>query len=184
MKESHRRQKTKIGKVKKNPKLEKILKEYKQVRGRQYRLDGLFRELVAKKTGMSMSEQACLGYLLEKGQATPTDLARITGLTTGAMTGLIARLEKQGCLTSERDTKDKRKVIVRPVEKVAAMPALYYRSLTEKYYQLLSSFNEDQLEFLLYKSRAITKMLEDSIRRMIHENDDEKIEARKKRKQN
>lgn len=182
MKEPHRWQKSKIGKVKKNPKLEKLLTEYKQVRGRQYRLDGLFRELVAKKTGMSMSEQACLGYLAEKGHATPTEIVKITGLTAGAVTGMITRLEKQGCLTSKRDDpKDKRKVTLRPVASKAALPILYYRPITEKYHRLLATFSTDQLDFLLYKSKCITKILEESIHMLIEENGNEK-EAKQRTK--
>ncbi|MEN9558421.1 MAG: hypothetical protein RL141_790 [Candidatus Parcubacteria bacterium] len=163
------KRKTKIGKVKINPRLEKLLDEYKKVRGRQYRLDGLFRELVANKTGMTMTEQSCLGYLLEKGQAAPTELAKITGLTTGAITGVVTRLEKRGCLTTTRDTKDRRKVIIRPVVKEAALPMVYYRPMTEKYYRLLSTFNEDQIKFLTYKSQCITKFLVEEIDRLSEE---------------
>ncbi len=165
------KKKTKLGKVKRNARLEKLLDEYKKVRGRQYRLDGLFRELVANKTGMTMSEQSCLGYLLENGSATPTELANITGLTTGAITGLVTRLEKKGCLTTTRDTKDRRKVIIRPIHKEAALPVIFYKPLTEKYYGLLSTFNEDQLEFLLYKSRCISKFVEESIEKIIEDGD-------------
>jgi len=155
--------KTKIGKVKRNIRLEKLLDDYKEIRGRQYRLDGLFRELVANKTGMTLTEQSCLGYLLEKGQATPTELAKVTGLTTGAITGVVTRLEKRGCLTSTRDTKDRRKVIVRPIVKEAALPMVYYRPMSEKYYRLLSTFNGDQIKFLTYKSQCITKFLIEEI---------------------
>lgn len=170
--------KTKIGKVKRNIRLEKLLGEYKKVRGRQYRLDGLFRELVANKTGMTMTEQSCLGYLLEKGHATPTELAKITGLTTGAITGVVTRLEKRGCLTTIRDTKDRRKVIVRPVHKEAALPMLYYKPMTEKYYGLLSRFNEEQIEFLLYKSKCITEILVEEIEKIASETDVKKNKKR------
>lgn len=110
-----------------------------------------------------MSEQSCLGYLLENGQATPTELAKITGLTTGAITGLVTRLEKRGCLTTTRDTKDRRKVIIRPVPKEAGLPIIYYKPLTEKYYRLLSTLSIDQIDFLMYKSKCITKFLQEEI---------------------
>lgn len=167
MKELQSRPKRKIGKIKRNQKLEKLLREYKIVRGRQYRLDTIFRELVAKKTGITITELSCLGYLVEKGQASPSDLAKITGLTSGAITGLVARLEKKGCLTLDKDKKDGRKVIVRPVHQKVAPGMLYYKPLTEKYYALLSRFDEDQISFLLYKSKRITEMLEEEIEKLI-----------------
>jgi hypothetical protein len=80
-------------------------------------------------------------------------------------------LEKKGCLTTTRDTKDRRKVIIRPIHKEAALPVIYYKPLTEKYYRLLSTFNEDQLEFLLYKSRNLTKFIEESIEKIIDDGD-------------
>ena len=158
--------KFKVGKVRKNKRLDKLYSEYKSIRGRQYRMDAVFRELVAKKTGMTMTELSCAGYLIEKGQATPAELANITGLTSGAITGIITRLEKRGYVTYARDTKDRRKVIVQSVPKKIALAMLYYQPLSEKYYRLLSTFNEEQIEFLMYKSKCISKMLQEEIDRL------------------
>lgn len=161
--------KTKLKKVKRNLRLEKLLDEYKEVRGTQYRLDAVFRDLVAKCTGMTQTELSCVGYLQEKGEATPTDLAKITGLTSGAVTGVIMRLEKKGCVTYLRDTKDRRKVIVRAVPKKIALAMLCYQPVTEQYYKLLSTFDESQINFLMYKSKSITKILEHEIERLSKE---------------
>jgi DNA-binding MarR family transcriptional regulator len=166
MTRSLRFKKTKLKKVKKNPGLEKLYEEYREVRGRQYRLDAIFRELVSKRVGMTITELSCLSYLSDKGQATAGELAKITGLTSGAITGLISRLERKGCITYVRDTKDRRKVILRPVEKKMALPMHYYRRLSEKYYRLLSTFDENQIEFLMYKSKSITKMLLEEIEKL------------------
>ena len=167
---SHR--KSKISKVRKNNRLEKLFDEYKHVRGTQYRMDGVFKELVARRTGMTQTEMSCLGYLAEKGQATSGELAKINGLTSGAITGLVTRLEKRGCVTYARDTKDRRKVIIRSVPKKIALAIHYYKSLSDKYFRLLSTFNEEQLKFLLYKSRSITKMLEEEITKLSNDGHD------------
>ena len=161
--------KFKVGKVRKNQRLERLLDEYKRIRGQQYRMDGVFKELVAKRAGVTQTEMSCLGYLAEKGQATPGELAKITGLTTGAITGLITRLEKKGCVTYVRDTKDRRKVIVKSVPKRIAIATHYYYPITVKYHRLLSTFNEEHIEFLLYKSRCIVKMLQEEIERLSKE---------------
>lgn len=169
MKRTSQPHKLRLKKVKKNPRLEKLYQEYKRIRGQQYRMDNVFKELVAKRTGMTQTEMSCLGYLTEKGQATPGELAKVTGLTTGAITGLITRLEKKGCVTYIRDTKDRRKVIVRSVPKKIALAMLYYKPMSDKYYRLLSTFDEEHIEFLMYKSKSIIKMLQDEIEKLSKE---------------
>jgi len=46
---------------------------------------------------------------------TAGDLARLTGLTTGAITSVIRRLKKAGLVTAKRDPADRRRVVVRLV---------------------------------------------------------------------
>jgi len=48
------------------------------------------------------------------GDMTAGDLARVTGLTTASITGVLDRLEESGFVHRERDTRDRRRVIVRP----------------------------------------------------------------------
>jgi DNA-binding MarR family transcriptional regulator len=48
------------------------------------------------------------------GPATPGWLAEMTGLSTGAVTGLVDRLERGGYVTRAQDPQDRRRVIVAP----------------------------------------------------------------------
>ena len=48
------------------------------------------------------------------GPATPGFLAEMTGLTTGAVTGMVDRLERCGYVRREPDPTDRRRVIVKP----------------------------------------------------------------------
>ena len=48
------------------------------------------------------------------GPATPGWLAEMTGLSTGAVTGLVDRLERAGYVTRAQDPQDRRRVIVSP----------------------------------------------------------------------
>ena len=156
----------KVKKLKRNPRREKLLDDYKKARNHQYRLDAVFRDMVAKRTGMTQTELSCAGFLMEKGKTTPGELAKITGLTSGAITGVIARLEKRGYVTYERDTKDRRKVIVKAVPKKLAHAVAVYKPVSDRYYNLLSTFDTDHLEFLMYKSKGISKILEEEIAKM------------------
>ena len=54
-----------------------------------------FHELIARKAGFSATDHKYLGFFLQKGNLTAGELAELTGLTTGAVTGLIDRFEKK-----------------------------------------------------------------------------------------
>jgi MarR family transcriptional regulator, organic hydroperoxide resistance regulator len=58
------------------------------------RLSIMFRELIAKRFGVSATDLECVDFLIEEGAATAGELARLTGLTTGAVTGIIRRLTR------------------------------------------------------------------------------------------
>ncbi|WP_314509005.1 helix-turn-helix domain-containing protein [Xanthocytophaga agilis] len=52
-------------------------------------------EAVARKAGLSGTDHKYLGFLIEKEQITAGEFSTLTGLTTGAVTGLIDRFEKK-----------------------------------------------------------------------------------------
>ena len=55
-----------------------------------------FHEAVARRLGVTAADQRVLGVLGRMGVATPSRLAESTGLTTGAITGIVDRLERAG----------------------------------------------------------------------------------------
>jgi DNA-binding MarR family transcriptional regulator len=54
----------------------------------------LFRNAVGRTLGLNVTESECLALLAIRGKATPTEVSRYTGLTSGATTALLDRLEK------------------------------------------------------------------------------------------
>jgi DNA-binding MarR family transcriptional regulator len=67
-----------------------------------------------EEVGMNPSDLGSLCLLLLNGPAPAGRLAELTGLTTGAVTGVIDRLEKGGFVSREVDPADRRRVIVVP----------------------------------------------------------------------
>ena len=63
---------------------------------------------------LAPTDLVCMCLLQLNGPATPGWLAEMTGLTSGAVTGMIDRLERAGYVTREADPQDRRKVIVTP----------------------------------------------------------------------
>ena len=78
----------------------------------------LFHQAVAERLGLGPTDHKCLHLLRERGgitggePITASKLAAITGLTTGAMTGVIARLEQAGFLSRKPDSQDQRRQIL------------------------------------------------------------------------
>jgi DNA-binding MarR family transcriptional regulator len=72
----------------------------------------LFNDQAARSTGMSASESQFLHLLQLHGPLTPSELARLSGLTSGTVTGVLDRLEELGFARRERHASDRRKVVV------------------------------------------------------------------------
>jgi predicted transcriptional regulator len=67
----------------------------------------VFHDLVGRCLGVSATDRKCLD-LLTRGPVTAGELARFTGLTTGAVTGIIDRLVKAGYAVRISDAEDRR----------------------------------------------------------------------------
>lgn len=72
----------------------------------------VFHQAIAEKAGLSGTDHKYVDILFQHGSMTAGKLAEHTGLTTGAVTGVIDRLEKQGLVTRERNVDDRRQVLV------------------------------------------------------------------------
>src|SRR5262245_19764396 len=74
----------------------------------------MFHQAVADRLGMNVTDHKCADILERHGPLTAGELAERTGLTTGAITGVIDRLEKAGFARRAEDPGDRRRVIIEP----------------------------------------------------------------------
>jgi DNA-binding MarR family transcriptional regulator len=72
----------------------------------------MYSQAVAQRLGINSTDLECLDHIVLRGPLTAGTLAEATGLTTGAITGVIDRLERAGFARRERDPEDRRKVSV------------------------------------------------------------------------
>src|SRR6478609_1036968 len=89
----------------------------------------LFGQAVANVAGISGSDLECLDFLNLEGRVTAGRLAEVTGLTTGAITGVVDRLEKTGFVRRERDETDRRKVFIATVPENVAKIGRFYEHM-------------------------------------------------------
>ena len=84
--------------------------------------DVAFDKLAAARLGVGMTDLHCLNIVQSRGGVTAGELAAESGLTTGAVTAVIDRLERAGFARRVRDDRDRRKVVVE------VTPAFYKRA--------------------------------------------------------
>jgi DNA-binding MarR family transcriptional regulator len=72
----------------------------------------MLHQVVAGRLGLHITDHKCMGMLCELGPLSAGRLAELTGLTTGAITGVLNRLERAGYARRIRNPKDRRNVNV------------------------------------------------------------------------
>lgn len=123
-------------------------------------------EAIGRKAGLSGTDHKYLGFLIEKGQMTAGELASLSGLTTGAVTGLIDRFEKKKLVKREFAEDDRRKVIIVPNTKnIMALLEPLYREFRIKSEKLFATFSSKEIKILeTYFLKAIEVMNETTIK--------------------
>ena len=119
-------------------------------------------EAIGRKAGLSGTDHKYLGFLIEKGQMTAGELSTLTGLTTGAVTGLIDRFEKKKLVKRQFAEDDRRKVIIEPNTKnIMALLEPLYKEFRNKSEKLIASFSNKEIKIIeTYFSKAIEIMNE------------------------
>jgi DNA-binding MarR family transcriptional regulator len=110
-----------------------------------------FHEAGARRIGMTAAERKCAGLIAELEKTTPKQLAEATGLSTGAITGIVDRLECAGYAKREPNPQDRRSVIIRALntERLAKETRPIFASLTEAMTGLDEGYSPEQRRLIL-----------------------------------
>lgn len=110
----------------------------------------LFHQAVADRLGLNTTDHKCADLLSFTGPLTAGELAERTGLTTGAITGVVDRMEKAGYVRRERDPGDRRRVIIRlETGRLNTEVAPLFSSLKQRMDELCAGYKDDELVVLL-----------------------------------
>lgn len=112
----------------------------------------VFHGAVAAHLGLNPTDLKCGAVLRETGPIPAGELAALTGLTTGAITGVIDRLAKAGLVRRAADPTDRRRVIVEPLDSPARIAELMriLAPLSAETVQLLKEhYDNEQLSVIL-----------------------------------
>jgi DNA-binding MarR family transcriptional regulator len=115
----------------------------------------LFGEEVARRMSINHTDLECIDVIGQRERVTAGEVAEASGLTTGAVTGVIDRLEKAGYVKRERDPADRRKVYVRVLPKALSEGGKYYGPFEKSVMALIDTYSDKELAlFLDYFTRA------------------------------
>ena len=126
-----------------------ILQQFRTA-SRQYSDASIFmHEAIARKAGLTGADHKYLGLIIQHKELTAGELSKLTGLTTGAVTGLIDRLEKKKLLKRQFTKDDRRKVIIVPNEdNVMKLLQPLFLELQQKTSALIATFSMSEIQVI------------------------------------
>ncbi len=108
----------------------------------------LFRHAVGERLGVNVTDMECLALIFFKGLSTPSELSRYTGLTSGATTAMLDRLERARLIERRPNPQDRRgKLIVLGSERNQEMETLFSPE-REAVAKLNAGYSEKELEIV------------------------------------
>jgi DNA-binding MarR family transcriptional regulator len=124
-----------------------------------------YSEAVAATVGLHPTDLDCLSVIELEGPLTAGRLADITGLTTGAVTGVIDRLERAGYVERAHDTTDRRRVLVGSVDDSLATLSAAFVPMIASSTAMATRYDDDQLAAITdYVTRSTPMLREETLR--------------------
>jgi DNA-binding MarR family transcriptional regulator len=109
----------------------------------------LFNQKVADDVGINLRDLQVLNLLDLRGPSTPRDLARWACVTTGGMTVVLDRLEKEGYVKREANPADRRSCIVHLIVESLRKLEGVYESKGELLYAVIQRYKDRDLRLLI-----------------------------------
>jgi DNA-binding MarR family transcriptional regulator len=126
----------------------------------------LLQEAAAESLGLNATDLRCLALAAAEPGITASRLAELSGLTTGAITGVLDRLERERLVERQADPSDRRRILVRVLPDRAHEVDAVYEPVNEQIATVLSDFDEHQLQGIGDFVARASEILEGQIARL------------------
>jgi DNA-binding MarR family transcriptional regulator len=132
----------------------------------------IFHHLIGERLGLNPTDHKCLDIIIRaRMPMTASQLAEETGLSTGAITGVVDRLEKTGYVRRKRDQSDRRLVFINPLlDKAMVKLSPIFDPIKQASRNLYSKYSDEELEIILDFITNCNKMTQQIITNMKMEN--------------
>jgi len=131
----------------------------------------LYRRAVAEKLGLSMAEMEALGLLFQTGQSSPSELAALTGLTSGATTAMLDRLEGGGLIRRLPNPRDRRGTLIVPDKDGQERVRASFNSARRVQEELVKAYGGAELQVLADFLERASKLMDEDRGRFLARND-------------
>jgi DNA-binding MarR family transcriptional regulator len=111
-------------------------------------------EAASGAIGVNRTVGKCIDILEQHGRMSAGELARHSGLTTGAVTAVIDRLERMGYVRRVADPADRRRVLVELTQRILKRIEELMGPLGDQGFPLVDRYSDEQLELLVEFTRA------------------------------
>jgi DNA-binding MarR family transcriptional regulator len=129
-------------------------------------------QAIAQSAGLNATDTKCIDRILRDpgGSVTAGWLSDVTGLTTGAITHILDRLEKRRFIERLRDTRDRRKVFIRVRPESLAPLVPKYEAIGKAYMNLADQYSDRQLQLICDYLEKTSEVSERELAKMISAN--------------
>jgi len=127
----------------------------------------LFRNAIGKKLGLNTTDFEGLDLIFFRGVATPSELSKYTGLSSGSTTAMIDRLEKSGLVTRQNNPNDRRGTLVTINKEEALKVRPLFTSARIAQNMLLDGYSTRELEILSDYFRRSAAMFDKERQRLL-----------------
>ena len=129
---------------KKRQVFDELINEVRRSQSATYRFD----QAVADALGLNRTDMRCLDTIEREGPVPAGRLAEATGLTSGAITTALDRLERAGYARRVHDPTDRRRVLVEITPQARERTYTFYEPHIALSEQLFQRYSQEQLELL------------------------------------
>jgi DNA-binding transcriptional ArsR family regulator len=150
-----------------SPERAKLVLEFAAGIRRAGSLMQMMSQAAADKIGINATDLNCMNILSFSGQMTAGELARATGLTTASITGVVDRLEEAGFVRRERDSVDRRRVVIKlNVERALSSVAPVFRPMMGAWSRMAEQYTDEELALIVEFHRQIQQVFRDHLARL------------------
>ena len=100
---------------------------------------------LGQRLGLSVTDHKYLDLIDREAPVHPAHIARLTGLTTGAVTALVDRLERAGFVERRPDPGDRRRIVLTATGPRIAEIGRLMATLGRRTAPVIAQFDDDQL---------------------------------------
>ena len=111
----------------------------------------IFHHLIGERLGLNPTDHKCLDVIIRnRTPMTASQLAEETGLSTGAITGVVDRLEKAGYVKRKRDQNDRRLVFIKVLtDRALVKLSPIFDPIKQASRNLYSKYSDEELAIIL-----------------------------------